>query len=128
MIHELRCAPITPRAGALVVDWDDEAGTVSGPGAEHIQRWARCGTVPLHPRPATHTLSDAPLKTPADLAAIIGIDHHLPEFLAGHYPAPISAEDDVPGDDEWAEIFPDAPPRGAGQTPASPVAPALIVY
>lgn len=87
-----------PRVGPLVFDWDEVAGTVSGPGAADIMAWVRQGNVPLHPQPCTHFLSDAPLKSRADMAAIVGYLHRLPPELADAYPA-------VGQSPEWVETL-----------------------
>lgn len=96
MKHHFKCSTFSgnPRVDPLVFDWDDEAGTVSGPGAEEIMRWASAGGVPMHPMPAGHTFSAEPLKSRTDMAAIIGLQHLLPPELADAYPALVEGEDD----------------------------------
>lgn len=130
MIHRLSCPPIVPDpAGPLVLDWDDAAGTVSGPGAATIRRWQRAGVVPLHPQPASHTLGPARRRiSPADLAAIIGWQHRLPEELAGHYPALLDATADEPTAAELADIFPDRLPAAGDPTPARQLPAAAVLY
>lgn len=92
------CNPLSanPSVEPLVFGWDAEAGTVTGPSAEAIREAAADGGVPLHPAPAWHTFSAEPLKSRADMAAIVGYLHQLPEELAGDYPAvddePVVAE------------------------------------
>ena len=129
MIHRFRCEPIVPdiAAGPLVLDWDDETGAVTGPGAAHVRRWQRAGIVPLHPWAGSHVLARGPLQSRADLAAIIGIDHRLPEELAADYPALLDATADDPTADELADIFPDGLPA-AGTPPAAtqPLAAAVL--
>lgn len=124
MIHSLRCPSIRPQDAPLVFDWDDQDGTVTGPGAGYIERWLRCGVVPLHPLPACYYLASGPLKTRADLAAIVGIDYQLPEELRADYPVLEDADD--PGADELDDIFPDAQPPAADPIGLAPVA--LLVY
>lgn len=82
------CAPFSgnPLVTPLVFDWDEVAGTVSGPDAAYIQQIAQAGSVPLHPMPNRHDLSNAPLKNRSDMAAIIGYQHRLPAELADAYP------------------------------------------
>jgi len=128
MIHHFVCPPIVPdAAGPLVLDWDDESGAVSGPGAAHVRRWQRAGVVPLHPWPASHLLARGPLQSRADLAAIIGLDHRLPEDLVADYPVLIDATDDDPTSDELADIFPGGLPDSGDQPPANkPLAPAVL--
>jgi hypothetical protein len=128
MIHRLTCAPIAPDpAGPLVLDWDDATGTVSGPGAATIRRWQRAGVVPLHPQPASHTLGPARRRiSPADLAAIVGWQHRLPDALADHYPALLDATDDDPTADELADIYPDGLPAAGDPPPARQPASAIL--
>lgn len=129
MIHRFTCPPIVPDpAGPLVLDWDDETGTVTGPGAAHIRRWLRAGVVPLHPYPASHDLARGPLQSRADLAAIIGVWHRLPDELLADYPAPIDATDDDPTIDELADIFPDGLPDAGDQPPATQPLAAAVLY
>lgn len=82
------CVPFSgnPLVTPLVFDWDEAAGTVSGPGAEYVQQMTEGGTVPLHPLPTWHQLSAAPLMSRADVAAIVGYQHRLPVELADAYP------------------------------------------
>lgn len=124
MIHSLRCPAISPQRGPLVFDWDDQVGTVTGPGAGYIEDWLRCGVVPLHPHPASHLLAAGPLTSRADLAAIVGIDYRLPEELLADYP--VLADADDPGEDEIDDIFPDAQPFAADQFLPAPTG--LLVY
>jgi hypothetical protein len=129
MIHRFTCEPIVPGiAGPLVIDWDDETGAVTGPGAAHIRRWQRAGIVPLHPQPASHVLARGPLQSRADLAAILGVDHRLPEDLAADYPLPIDATDDDPTVDELADIFPDGLPAAGDQPAATQPLAAAVLY
>ena len=129
MIHRFTCEPIVPDiAGPLVLDWDDESGTVTGPGAAHIRRWLRAGVVPLHPYPASHVLARGPRQSRTDLAAIIGVYHRLPDELLADYPAPIDATDDDPTIDELADLFPDGLPDAGDQPPATQPLAAVVLY
>jgi len=129
MIHRFTCEPIVPDiAGPLVLDWDDESGTVTGPGAAHIRRWLRAGVVPLHPYPGSYVLPRGPLRNRSDLAAIIGVYHRLPDELAADYPAPIDATDDDPTIDELAAIFPDGLPDAGDKSPATQPLAAVVLY
>ena len=129
MIHRFTCKTIVPDpTGPLVLDWDDETGTVTGPGAAHIRRWLRAGVVPLHPYPASHILARGPLRRRADLAAIIGVWHRLPDELLADYPAPIDATADDPTIDELADIFPDRLPDAGDQPPATQPLAAAVLY
>lgn len=88
MNHHFNCQTFSgnPLIEPLVFDWDEEAGTVSGPGAAEILRWVAAGGVPMHPAPASHTFSADPLKNRTDMAAILGLLHRLPPDLQGAYP------------------------------------------
>lgn len=107
MSHHFECPPFSgnPLIEPLIFDWDDVAGTVSGPGAVEIRRLAKAGGVPMHPLPAGHLFSADPLKSRTDLAAIIGLQHRLPPELADAYPDLIEGKadpdykDDLPGVD-----------------------------
>lgn len=89
-----------PLIGPLVFDWDDEAGTVSGPSAADIMQVVHSGGVPMHPMPVAHTFSAEPLKSRTDLAAIIGHRHRLPVALKDAYPELIEGEDDPDYEDD----------------------------
>lgn len=92
------CKPLSanPSVEPLVFEWDERTGAVTGPSAELVKEAAADGGVPLHPAPAWHPFGAEPLKSRADVAAIIGHLHQLPEDLAGDYPAvddePVVAE------------------------------------
>lgn len=83
------CKPLSANPGVepLVFEWDERSGTVAGPGAALVKALAADGGVPLHPAPAWHAFGAEPLKSRADLAAIVGHLHQLPDELAGDYPA-----------------------------------------
>ncbi|MCK6376845.1 MAG: hypothetical protein L6Q69_22485 [Zoogloea sp.] len=83
------CKPLSanPSVEPLVFEWDALTGAVTGPSAAQVKEAAADGGVPLHPAPAWHTFSAEPLKSRADLAAIVGHLHQLPGELAGGYPA-----------------------------------------
>lgn len=71
----------------LVFDWDEVAGTVSGQSTREIMKHVEAGSVPLHPMPNFHAFSPEPLKSRADMAAIVGYLHELPDELVDAYPA-----------------------------------------
>lgn len=75
-----------PDAAPLVFDWDEHTGTVSGPDAASILEAAAQGGTAIHPLPSYHAFSAEPLKNRCDMAAIVGLFHHLPEALRGSYP------------------------------------------
>ncbi len=85
----LNCKPLSanPSVEPLVLEWDAFTGAVTGPSAAQVKEVAADGGVPLHPAPAWHTFSAEPLKSRADLAAIVGHLHQLPGELASDYPA-----------------------------------------
>ena len=82
------CKPLSanPSVEPLVFEWDALTGAVTGPSAAQVKEVAADGGVPLHPAPAWHTFGAEPLKSRADLAAIVGHLHQLPGELAGDYP------------------------------------------
>ncbi len=86
------CRPLDQRKNALVFDWDEDTGEVSGPSAGRIRELAARHYVPIYPPPQYWDLSTAPLKDRADMAAIIGFEHELPEDLAEHYPGRFTPE------------------------------------
>ena len=75
-----------PNMRALVFDWDEDAGEVSGPDADYVRECASAGGVEIHPLPSYHAFSAEPLKSRADMAAIIGVWHRVPEDLRPWYP------------------------------------------
>ncbi|MBV5331631.1 hypothetical protein JZU69_04470, partial [bacterium] len=92
-IH-FECEPTTRHESRLVIDWDEEAGTVSGPGANHIKLLATFGDIPCHLYPSSWKLSQHPLKSRADMAVMIGYAHKVPAELEPFYP--IVDEEDWP--------------------------------
>jgi hypothetical protein len=111
MKHHFECPTFSgnPLVAPLIFDWDDEAGTVSGPSAEEITRYAGLGGIPMHPMPAEHTFSGEPLKSRTDMAAIIGYRHQIPSELQAAYPELIEGEVDPDYED-------DRPPLAEDQT------------
>lgn len=96
MIWRFNCKPHLEWRENLVFEWDDVAGTVSGPSAgEILQRieWCKEDECPLHPYGRSHALSDEPLKSRVDMAAIIGNYHFLPEELEEYYPEYVPDEE-----------------------------------
>ena len=74
--------------------WDEETGEVSGKSAQKVRKWAeKAGEMILiNPIPSSYQLSDAPLKSKRDLAALLGMWYELPAWLAAEYPR---VEDDA---------------------------------
>ena len=101
MLH-FECPSISgnPLVAPLIFDWDEADGTVSGPSAEEIERYARCGAIQMQPWPAEHRFSAEPLKSRADLAAIVGLRHRLPPELADAYPVLVEGEVDPDYEDD----------------------------
>lgn len=85
----LVCDPATqnPAIPRLDLVWDAAAGALHGAGADWVLARLADGVVPLHPYPDMHVLSAAPLRSRADMAAVLGWQHRLPAELAGDYPA-----------------------------------------
>lgn len=106
MKHHFDCPTFSgnPLIGPLVFDWDDEAGTVSGPSAADIMEIAESGGVPMHPMPAAHTFSAEPLRSRADLAAIVGYRHRLPPELRDAYPVLVEGELDPDYEDDRPKL------------------------
>lgn len=89
MTRALKLEPIDPRDELLVIHWDKQAGTVTGPGARTILEFAQPGKeVPVHPMPFGWRLGEEPLKSDTDMAAILGWCWKLPEDLRAAYPEP----------------------------------------
>jgi hypothetical protein len=87
MMH-FNCKTVSgnPRVGPLVFDWDEEAGTVAGPGAADVMAWIAQGSIPAHPLPWAYQFPPNALKSREAIAAIIGLRHDLPVELVGSYP------------------------------------------
>lgn len=97
MIWNFDCEPRFGKGENLVFQWDDVNGVVSGPSAEDVMqqiKWAKkeegCD---LHPHGCWHTLSDDPLKSRVDMAALIGYWYMLPEELEKYYPEYVPDEE-----------------------------------
>ena len=81
--------PITIHGKLIDVHWDEEAGTVTGQGAEHIMELATWGDVTRgYSGFASYKLSSDPLRNRVDMAVIIARFHRLPEVLRPYYPQP----------------------------------------
>jgi hypothetical protein len=93
MIHHFNCH--SSRAGdqdPLVLDWDDETGEVTGPGADFVLAVFRDGIVGARPEPWSWNLTSTKNRT--DMAAVIGSWWVLPKELAADYPK--QEDDDDP--------------------------------
>ena len=98
------CKPLSANSGVepLVFEWDERSGTVTGPGAALVKALAADGGVPLHPAPAWHAFGAEPLKSRADLAAIVG--HVIEQLVRGG--AVVDEARDVPEDHSRALVVP----------------------
>lgn len=95
MIFNLHPLSANPGINPLEFEWDEASGTVTGASADVIRSAAAEFGVPLHPAPAFHRFSANPLKSRADMAAIIGHLHQLPAELAHCYPTVDDAPETV---------------------------------
>lgn len=86
MKYRFDLPPASPKGANLTFEWDAEAGTVSGPGADTVRSLASGTTILIQPWPTVHEFSPAPLRSLADMAAIVGLGWQLPPELAEHYP------------------------------------------
>lgn len=78
--------PTIWHAKPWVFDWDEATGTVTGPDAAEIVAMSKWGGIGAHPLPWAVEFSAEPLRSKTDMAAIIGLEHQLPEDLAPYYP------------------------------------------
>ena len=86
MIRHYELQPVVRNEQPLIFDWDEDAGVVSGRDAGRIMEVAAWGGIGAHPLPWSVEFSDAPLRSKADMAAIVGWAHRLPDDLAPFYP------------------------------------------
>jgi hypothetical protein len=86
MIRHFDCQPTEweRNATALVFDWDEETGEITGPSADVILATFKEGYADTHPYPSGHELTSTKNKT--DLAVVVGWAHQLPPELADYYP------------------------------------------
>lgn len=100
MKRHYECPPVRCLVGStstLIFDWDSETGEISGPSAEEIKRRAKpFKQLDRHPRFNVYQLSAEPLKSKADMAAIVGFNNVLPDDLKPYYPKQIPTWPDVP--------------------------------
>lgn len=88
MTYDFDLAPLSPKGARLTFQWDSEAGTVSGPDADTVRALASDSQILIQPWPTVHKFSGDPLRSLADMAAIVGFGWQLPAELAEHYPQP----------------------------------------
>lgn len=104
MKHDLLLLPLPTlrNTPALSVSWDEDDGTLDGRDAERardiVADAERMGFVAIDPPPCSHQLSDAPLRSRADMAAIFGRSYILPTLLADAMPVWQPGEDEDDGD------------------------------
>lgn len=91
MIFEVLAPPIGAGAVELSFRWDSDTGALSGRDAGLVAVLVEAALedagVAGHPAPWWIPVSD-PLHEPAEMAAVIGESHLLPEPLAAYYPEP----------------------------------------
>ena len=89
MRYSFHCPPQGPAdVGALVFTWDDQAGTVAGPGAPTVLALVRQGWVNYGPPPrASWPLGKGALRSRRDMAAICGHAWCVPAELLDGYPS-----------------------------------------
>ncbi|MGI9212616.1 MAG: hypothetical protein ACR2HF_09095 [Methylococcaceae bacterium] len=98
------CPSITGLSKPLIFDWDEETGTITGPGAPRILEMAKWGGAKYGPHPGlSWEFSAEPLKSKTDMAVIIGRNNRIPEDLAPYYPRYKDPYADWPYEDEWDE-------------------------
>ena len=79
--------PLTVHDKLIDVYWDEEAGTVTGQGADYIMRLSKHDRLDFGPQPpGEYKLSKEPLRNRTDMAVIIAQYHRLPEVLQPYYP------------------------------------------
>lgn len=66
------------------VEWDSENGTLTGPGAAHLQLLIDSvleqGYMVGHPYPTSYSMTD-PLRIPEEMATLLGMYWHLPDDM-----------------------------------------------
>lgn len=99
-IRHLQLEPVSPVLDSLDFKWDDETGELDGRDAARVRELVEGaiaeGWAPIEPGPSSFPITD-PLHNLAELAAVLGARHRLPEWLREHYPAVSSDEEDLPG-------------------------------
>jgi hypothetical protein len=98
MRRSYRLEPANGIGPVLEFEWDPGTGELFGPAAQGIRATVedaqRAGRVMGLPIPTLYEISD-PLRTPSEMAVILGTLWRLPPDLAAAYPKPPS-ENDVP--------------------------------
>ncbi len=91
-VHVIRLVPFPgSREPTGTIVWDDVAGEIHGDDefSEHIRRRVVSaemeGSTPAHPIPCMVPIID-PLRNAAEMAAILGWDYVLPDWLEDKYP------------------------------------------
>lgn len=100
-MEHIFCKPLEWTNGLEPIDfyWDEKTGEVSGKSGDTVKKWAEMAgeRIAINPIPRSHQLSQEPLKSRKDIAALLGMWYELPEWLAGYYP---SVEEDEAQEDE----------------------------
>lgn len=86
MKKHYECKSIYKSEPPLIFDWDEEAGEISGPSANHFLEMRGQKTCPGHPMPISFPLSENPLRSKRDMAILIGFEYELPDDLKDYYP------------------------------------------
>lgn len=82
--------------GVSSLTWDDQTGELTGPLADDVRALLLDGSTPCHPFAWGYTFHAGDRTTSAEvLAAVLGWEWRLPDWLAGHYPQ-MPPEFDVP--------------------------------
>ena len=91
--------PLNGIGAPLEFVWNSDTGEVRGPDADYVRSIAadalERGVVTGYPYPTSYAITD-PLRTPSEMAIILGNLWLLPEDLASVYPEAPPA-DDAPG-------------------------------
>lgn len=73
--------------GVSSLTWDDRTGELSGPLVDDVREVLRIGCAPCHPYSWGYTFpAGEGTKSPEVLAAVLGWEWRLPEWLRAHYP------------------------------------------
>jgi len=99
MFRSYHLLPISKQESPISFEWNSKTGGVRGPSAALVidmaRKASRAGEVVGHPYPTPHIITD-PLRTPSEMAVVLGNKWHLPPDLAAVYP---EAEDEDTTDD-----------------------------
>lgn len=98
-VVRIELEPFNPRSQREVVEWDREAGTLTGRLADKLRQFLiPGGLLPTNPPPGGYRMPADPIRDPATIAALLGDSYRLPDWLAQHYPH--TPDDGEPSDVE----------------------------